>query len=222
MKRLDKSLATMFQNARNEATKTRNAQGITTLDIFKELIDDPESVLYEYLIECSYNDIIEMELANMMLELKNNAKNISYEDPYFYETENGQEISILVTEELFNYLNKAEELSGPNEEIVPEDLITAIIQNPSRSITKFLRAANASVPELKELLESAYQIPKDEIPENMISYLSILKADNDVLGRSKEIEEIWTILLKKTKRNLVLVGDPGIGKTAIVRKWLLK
>ena len=36
-----------------------------------------------------------------------------------------------------------------------------------------------------------------------------------VIGRKKEIERIIQILSRRTKNNPVLIGDPGVGKTAI-------
>lgn len=37
-----------------------------------------------------------------------------------------------------------------------------------------------------------------------------------VIGREKEIERAMAILLRKTKNNPVLIGEPGVGKTAVV------
>ena len=37
-----------------------------------------------------------------------------------------------------------------------------------------------------------------------------------VIGRDKETERLLQILLRRTKNNPVLIGDPGVGKTAIV------
>ncbi|MCH7552751.1 MAG: AAA family ATPase, partial [Chloroflexi bacterium] len=37
-----------------------------------------------------------------------------------------------------------------------------------------------------------------------------------VIGRSKEIERVIQILSRRTKNNPVLIGEPGVGKTAIV------
>jgi ATP-dependent Clp protease ATP-binding subunit ClpC len=37
-----------------------------------------------------------------------------------------------------------------------------------------------------------------------------------VIGRQKEIERMVSILNRKTKNNPVLIGEPGVGKTAIV------
>jgi ATP-dependent Clp protease ATP-binding subunit ClpC len=37
-----------------------------------------------------------------------------------------------------------------------------------------------------------------------------------VIGRDREIEKVIMVLLRKTKNNPVLIGEPGVGKTAIV------
>ena len=37
-----------------------------------------------------------------------------------------------------------------------------------------------------------------------------------VIGRDEEIRNITRILSRKTKNNHVLIGEPGVGKTAIV------
>ena len=47
---------------------------------------------------------------------------------------------------------------------------------------------------------------------------ALAKADklDPVIGRSKEIERVVQILNRRTKNNPVLIGEPGVGKTAIV------
>jgi len=37
-----------------------------------------------------------------------------------------------------------------------------------------------------------------------------------IIGRDKEVERVIEILMRKTKNNPILIGDPGVGKTAIV------
>ena len=41
------------------------------------------------------------------------------------------------------------------------------------------------------------------------------KKIDPVIGREKEIEEIQLILARRTKSNAIMIGDPGVGKTAI-------
>lgn len=47
------------------------------------------------------------------------------------------------------------------------------------------------------------------------------KIDN-IFGREKEIQRIIQILVRRTKNNPVLIGEPGVGKTAIVEGLALK
>lgn len=61
-------------------------------------------------------------------------------------------------------------------------------------------------------------IPKANIPSSLKDILSLLTAKNNIMGRDKEIEEITSILKRKLNRNVILLGDPGIGKSAIVQK----
>src|SRR5690606_36557322 len=37
-----------------------------------------------------------------------------------------------------------------------------------------------------------------------------------VIGREKEVERIMQVLSRRTKNNPVLIGEPGVGKTAVV------
>jgi ATP-dependent Clp protease ATP-binding subunit ClpA len=41
------------------------------------------------------------------------------------------------------------------------------------------------------------------------------KKIDPVIGREKEIEEIQLVLARRVKSNVILIGDPGVGKTAI-------
>jgi len=41
------------------------------------------------------------------------------------------------------------------------------------------------------------------------------KQIDPVIGREKELEEIQLVLARRTKSNAILIGDPGVGKTAI-------
>jgi ATP-dependent Clp protease ATP-binding subunit ClpC len=55
----------------------------------------------------------------------------------------------------------------------------------------------------------------DEFGRNLTQLAKEGKLD-PVIGRSEEIERLIQILCRRTKNNPVLIGDPGVGKTAIV------
>jgi ATP-dependent Clp protease ATP-binding subunit ClpC len=55
----------------------------------------------------------------------------------------------------------------------------------------------------------------DQYGRNLTAFAEESKLD-PVIGRSKEIERIMQILVRRTKNNPVIIGEPGVGKTAIV------
>lgn len=68
------------------------------------------------------------------------------------------------------------------------------------------------------------------IPDNLKSYLTNLneayspdEKECRICGRNSELKQLTQILMKAKKRNAILVGNPGVGKTAIVEKltWMI-
>src|SRR5881296_3755097 len=55
----------------------------------------------------------------------------------------------------------------------------------------------------------------DQFGRNLTQLARELKLD-PVIGREKEIERVMQVLSRRTKNNPVLIGEPGVGKTAIV------
>jgi ATP-dependent Clp protease ATP-binding subunit ClpC len=111
--------------------------------------------------------------------------------------------------------------------IGPEHLLLGIMLEGESFAAQFLSGVK---PEdfRKELAASqpAAQAPsrerqRDRLPPNLSRYsrdLSALARAGDldpVIGRDREIERAVRILSRKTKNNPVLIGEPGVGKTAI-------
>lgn len=64
--------------------------------------------------------------------------------------------------------------------------------------------ANGTLPEkLRDLGEDITQKAK-------------MRKIDPIIGRNEEIERIIQILCRKTKNNPVLIGEPGVGKSAVV------
>lgn len=57
--------------------------------------------------------------------------------------------------------------------------------------------------------------PLEQFGRNLVTYAKEGKMD-PVIGRDQEIRNVIRILSRKTKNNPVLIGEPGVGKTAIV------
>ena len=74
-----------------------------------------------------------------------------------------------------------------------------------------------------------YGYPNEENNENVLEkygrdIVEDAKAGkiDPVIGRDEEIRSITRILSRKTKNNPVLIGEPGVGKTAIVEGLALR
>ncbi|MDR1808630.1 MAG: ATP-dependent Clp protease ATP-binding subunit [Propionibacteriaceae bacterium] len=75
------------------------------------------------------------------------------------------------------------------------------------------QAATAGAPE-KGPSPSGSKI-LDQFGRNLTQAARDGKLD-PVIGRHKEIERVMTVLSRRTKNNPVLIGEPGVGKTAVV------
>ena len=71
-------------------------------------------------------------------------------------------------------------------------------------------------------------ISKEEVEKVLAEYCTNLNTQakrgkiDPVIGRSKETDELCQILGKRNKANVILVGDPGVGKTAIAEGLALR
>ncbi|BBX31719.1 ATP-dependent Clp protease ATP-binding subunit clpC [Mycolicibacterium mageritense DSM 44476 = CIP 104973] len=100
--------------------------------------------------------------------------------------------------------------------IGPEDILLGIAATPDTAATKAL----AGAPGLRSAA-SGKQQPASETP-TLDEYARDVTADaragklDPVVGRADEIAQTVEILSRRRKNNPVLIGDPGVGKTAIV------
>jgi len=74
-------------------------------------------------------------------------------------------------------------------------------------------AATAGAPESSA--QAASSTILDQFGRNLTQAARENKLD-PVIGREKEIERVMTVLSRRTKNNPVLIGEPGVGKTAVV------
>ena len=237
MFRFEKRLTQIFMEVRRQALKNRKQDVITTSDLFAELVEDSESLLYPYLSKVSSEGEISRQLESLRktaVEDVDTEETVSLKFSLIKEDDSRISQETFLTRRLYDYVVVAYELvqSINKEEICAEEMLLVIIQDPIKNITRFLRRLKVDIPGLRETFESSYydeaeKIAKQRkkentiiIPEEMKLYLSILEGDDTVLGRDKEIEQAWNILLKKRKNNVMFIGDPGVGKTAIAQKMV--
>ena len=130
-----------------------------------------------------------------------------------------------VTDKIFN---EAERLAGSmrDEYVSVEHVMLAIFDHATDEIKNIFRSLgitkDAFLSELKKVKTD--RVTSDE-PENTYDALGKYGFDlvqrakeqklDPVIGRDNEIRNVIRILSRKSKNNPVLIGEPGVGKTAI-------
>jgi len=115
-----------------------------------------------------------------------------------------------------------------DEFVTPETLLLAIVQG-NDSAAKILKAAGLSdkglITAIKELRKGSGGVSSQTQSQEFNTLSKYAKNLNDmaregkldpVIGRDEEIRRTLHILSRRTKNNPMLVGEPGVGKTAIV------
>ena len=131
--------------------------------------------------------------------------------------------------ELEQALQEAERQSKrmQDEYISVEHVFLGILEKPSDNIRSILRGAGVTKEKVLEALKSVRgnQRVTSDNPEETYNALQKYGQDltalarsqklDPVIGRDDEIRNVIRILSRKTKNNPCLIGEPGVGKTAI-------
>ena len=135
------------------------------------------------------------------------------------------EVEIDVTAEMEDILNLAKKIckeEGDEEIVSNKHIFSAIIRECPDILAEIFKLFGIDVEGAMFELKSATNtiIYPNEIKHCFkdITVEIPFNSDCSISGREKEIDEIIRVLLKKTKRNVVLVGEAGVGKTALVEK----
>ncbi len=115
-----------------------------------------------------------------------------------------------------------------DEYVSTEHLLLALSDVKGTESFALLRAAGANHDRLLEALKAVRGTHKvtDQNPEEKYQALQRFSTDmterarrgklDPVIGRDEEIRRVIQVLSRRTKNNPVLIGEPGVGKTAIV------
>ena len=134
-----------------------------------------------------------------------------------------------LSRELSAVLDQAEKdaKSLGDEYVSTEHLLLALSDVKGAETANLLKAQRVTRKGLLEALEAvrgAHRVT-DQTPENQYQALQKFTRDltedarkgklDPVIGRDEEIRRVVQVLSRRTKNNPVLIGEPGVGKTAI-------
>lgn len=118
------------------------------------------------------------------------------------------------TKELASYLHmvlrstsKFQEITGA---LLSNSALASATEHSHASDSGFIISADTTTPKKKRSLQTLEQYGRELTSNKAQATL------DPVIGRDAEVERMIQILCRKTKNNPLLIGDPGVGKTAIV------
>ena len=135
-----------------------------------------------------------------------------------------------ISQELSNALMKAEDAAKEmkDEYVSVEHLVLGILRGGKSDAAELLKRAGVTEKNFLAALHAVRgnQRVTSDNPESQYEALKKYGTDlvemarqgklDPVIGRDTEIRDVIRILSRKTKNNPVLIGEPGVGKTAIV------
>lgn len=210
---LTDSMLSNVESAVSLAIHSKNSE-VVPLHLLWALALDSTSLLSQI---CNKLNISKEALE---LELKSQIKSLA-------TSSNVSRDNIRISNELLNSLENAKGLMSANgDSYLSVD--TWLIAESKRSPIKELLAKFIDLNELKkelELLRAGRKI-ESKTSEDTMDALNKFGIDltqkakqnelDPIIGREEEIERTMQILIRKSKNNPILLGEPGVGKTAIV------
>jgi ATP-dependent Clp protease ATP-binding subunit ClpB len=140
-----------------------------------------------------------------------------------------------ITPELVRALDSAQQAAQKaGDEYTAQDRVLVALAASDTGAGRALRGAGATPQTLERAVESIRKGRKVDSPNAEAGFDSLKKFTRDVtelartqkldpvIGRDEEIRRTIQVLARRTKNNPVLIGEPGVGKTAIVEGLALR
>ena len=210
---LTDNMLSNLESAASLAIHSKNTE-VVPLHLLWALSVDSTSILNQILNKLNISkEALELEIKSRISKLATSS-NVSRENIRF-------------SNELINSLENAKGLMSANgDSYLSVD--TWLISESQKSPMKEILAQFLDLKEFQkefESLRAGRKIDSKTSDETLDSLNKFgidltLKASegklDPVIGREEEIERLMQILIRKTKNNPILLGEPGVGKTAIV------
>ncbi|HZT88108.1 MAG TPA: Clp protease N-terminal domain-containing protein, partial [Stellaceae bacterium] len=143
---------------------------------------------------------------------------------------------VYLTPELARVFEQAEQIADKagDSYVTVERLLLALAMAKDTGAGKALAAGRVTPQSLNAAIEDLRKGRKADSPSSEEGYDALKKYARDltaaaregkldpVIGRDEEIRRTIQVLSRRTKNNPVLIGEPGVGKTAIVEGLALR
>ena len=205
----------LINEAQNKAISL-NHQQILPLHLLYSILDDK-------------NDLI-LDLFNeLKIDIYDIKENIS-SNLNILPSVTGKNLNIFFSDELISILDQSKNIKNEfNDKFIsPEVILFTIIVLKPFSIQNIIEKFELNAVEFKNIIlkirkgktidNSNSNIQNNNLKKFSIDVTNLAKTGklDPVIGREDEIRRSIQVLCRRTKNNPILIGEPGVGKTAIV------
>ena len=212
-----------IQNAQSIALENQTAQ-IEQEHLMLALLEQEESLIKELLKKMGVSVNFENTLKNKINQMPKMSGGARPND------------SIYVSRDVDLTLNDAEKIASKmkDEYVSVEHIMLSIFDNANSQIKELFRTYNINKSGFLKALSSVRGNTRVTTDNPEETYNALKKYGQDlvkmareqkldpVIGRDTEIRNVIRILSRKTKNNPCLIGEPGVGKTAIAEGLALR
>ncbi|MFA7325285.1 MAG: chaperone protein ClpB [Ignavibacteriae bacterium HGW-Ignavibacteriae-4] len=202
-------------NTASQIAKSFNNQAIEPAHLFAALVQDNQSIVSSIISRISNQlDVLKIKITNLMEK---------------YPKVSSMESDNYVSNDLRKVFSIAESEAKTlkDEFISSEHLLLGIIET-NNSVSELLKNHGINKQEVYKIMKdirgthSASDKNAEDKYDSLNKYGRNLNQEaqkgkiDPVIGRDSEIRRVLQVLARRTKNNPLLIGEPGVGKTAIV------
>lgn len=185
--------------------------------LLKAMFEDDENLVQKIITICDGNfEIAKSELEVVLKKLP--------------QVQGSGASNLSLSQEMARIFVLAEKIAKDNQDsfITVERLLQALLEDDKNEAAKILKMSGLSVSLLRNSIDKIRAGKKADSASSESGYQALEKYGVDltkrallgkidpVIGRDEEIRRSIQVLSRRTKNNPVLIGEPGVGKTAIV------
>ena len=212
----------VIQKAQSIAIENQNQQ-IEQVHILAALLTIDDSLIKQILKRMKVNDNFENSVMNEVRKLPKVMGSRKMD-------------SVYVAQDVDEMLNDAEKIADKmkDEYVSVEHLMISLFNKGNQNVKELFKLFNINKNEFMKVLSDVRgnaRVTSDN-PEETYDVLKKYGTDlvemareqklDPVIGRDDEIRNVIRILCRKTKNNPCLIGEPGVGKTAIAEGLALR
>ena len=212
IEKLTDRVSGFLQSAQNLAAREQNPY-LVPVHLMKVLLDDKQGLAVQLLTQTGVNaDAVAAEVNEDLEKLPKVS---------------GDSVQVSVSQDFLRVMDRAEQLAAKAKDsyVTVERVLQALLTEKNYGID--LKKLNEVINNMRQGRTAESRTAEDNfeaLKRYAIDFTDRARQGklDPVIGRDEEIRHTIQVLSRRTKNNPILIGEPGVGKTAIVEGLALR